>query len=174
MPPRWQLCALLALAAGCAAGRKRLGEITLERVSDRNYAVLEYTVLQGRIVSPDLDLTLEDSGCISGVFASWQLQLCQEGGLPVVNAQRWAGSGGDFLVEVAEGGKVLRASGALWPGGIKPGVTMQVSVPMGTGPQWDELRRQPALLAVAAAVAGIRAGARRLPDGLRKRRPRGP
>jgi hypothetical protein len=33
---------------------------------------------------------------------------------------------------------------------------MNATVPLGQGPQWDELRRHPALLAIAAAAAGIR------------------
>jgi hypothetical protein len=33
---------------------------------------------------------------------------------------------------------------------------MQATVQLGQGPQWDELRRHPALLAIAAATAGVR------------------
>ncbi len=162
------------LASTCTTTRPRLGEITLQRPSDQNYELVEYTIEEGRIVSPDLDLSIEADGCLSGTFASAPLQLCPNGGIPQAQATRFTGTGGDFLVEV-EAGKQVRADGQLWPGGIKlPGISMHVSVPLGLGPQWDELKRRPALLAIAAAVAGVRAGSSRPGKGLRTRRPRGP
>jgi hypothetical protein len=106
------------------------------------------------------DLSVADrTGCLSGSFAMMSLELCPAAALPELNAQRFSGSGGDLLIEVAEGGGTVRASGQLWPGGVKvPGVRVMVTVPMGQGPQWDEMRRSPGLVAIAAAFVGVRAG----------------
>jgi hypothetical protein len=123
------------LAFTCTTTRPRLGEITLQRSADKNYELVEYVIEEGRIVSPDLDVSVEADGCLSGTFALAPLQLCPNGGIEVVQATRFTGMGGDFLVEV-EAGKQVRADGQLWPGGIKlPGISMHVSVPLGTGPQ---------------------------------------
>jgi hypothetical protein len=127
-------------------------------------------------LSQDLDLSIGDDGCLSGTFVSWPLQVCLAGGEPEMRVQRFAGSGGEFLVELIDGGTRMRAAGQLWPGGMKvPGISMHVSVPFGSGPEWDELRRRPALLAVAAALVGVRAGTARQNDDplvLRRRTPR--
>jgi hypothetical protein len=36
-------------------------------------------------------------------------------------------------------------------------VQMDQSIPLGKGPQWDELRKNPALLAIAATAADLQA-----------------
>jgi hypothetical protein len=164
MRPRLSLLLLLALCASCSASRATLGQIQLERPSDRQFARIEYTVQQGRVMSQDLDLSEQENGCLSGTFISAPLELCPAGTAEVLRAQRWTGSGGDFLVEVIEGATAVRAAGQLWPGGVRPGIPVHVTVPLGAGPQWDELKRKPALLAVAAAVAGVRSGPRRDPQ----------
>jgi hypothetical protein len=136
-----------------------LGEISLERPGSQDFNRVHYSVKPGRISSQDLDLSMGDDGCLSGTFVSWPLQVCLAGGEPEMRVQRFAGSGGEFLVEVIDAGTRIRAAGQLWPGGMKvPGISMHVSVPFGSGPEWDELRRRPALLAVAAALVGVRAG----------------
>jgi hypothetical protein len=161
MRPWLSLLPPLALCVSCSASRATLGQIQLERPTDRQFARIEYTVQQGRVMSQDLDISEQENGCLSGTFISAPLELCPAGEAPALRAQRWTGSGGDFLVEVIEGATAVRAAGQLWPGGVRPGIPVHVTVPLGAGPQWDELKRKPALLAIAAAVAGVRAGPRR-------------
>ena len=158
---RLVLAAALSLAA-CAAGRPRLGEIRLRPYGNLTASLSSFSVQQGRILSPDLDLTVEEDGCIRGLWRRNPLQLCQtkppepsrEGAQQV---QHWQGLGGDFVVELEENGTRMRADGYLSPGGgASRGFPIQATLPMGKGPHWDELRKHPALLAVAAAMSGVR------------------
>jgi hypothetical protein len=160
----WQLFAVLSLSAlsGCVADRARLGEIRLRPYGNLTAHLSSFSVQEGRILSPDLDLTVEPDGCIRGLVGHNPLQICQKGEdapnperAGASKVQHWQGLGGDFVVELEEHGTRLRADGYLAPGGGL-GSPLQATLPMGTGPQWDELRKHPALLAVAAAVAGVR------------------
>jgi hypothetical protein len=150
------LCALLACAT---PSRERLGDIRLRPYGSLTAPLSTFSVQQGRILSPDLDLTVEPDGCIRGLVHRAPLQLCQKQAPPpqregASKIQHWQGLGGDFVVEIEEQGKRLRADGFLSTGGGS-GRPLQATIPLGQGRQWDELRNNPALLAVAAAVAGV-------------------
>ena len=118
-----------------------------------------FSVQQGRILSPDLDLVVEPDGCIRGSVRSALVQLCRKGNPPPAKegaemVEHWQGLGGDFVVEIEEKSTRLRADGYLRIG-AGFGSPLQATLPLGQGPQWDEIRRHPALLAVAAAIAGV-------------------
>ena len=158
--PLFMLVPLGLSLAGCVATRVSLGEIRLRPYGSFTAPLSSFSVQQGRIFSPDIDLTVEDDGCIRGVWGRNPLQICpktppepaREGGF---HTEHWQGLGGDFVVELEENGTRMRADGYLSAGGVR-GVPVQATLPMGKGPQWDELRKHPALLAVAATMAGVR------------------
>ena len=156
---RLALVVLLALAA-CATARPSLGDVNLKPYSRSFDSPTTFGVQPGRIISPEIDLAVQDDGCIRGTAARNFVQLCSkaekaEPSEPGALVQHWAGSGGDFTLEILDHGKKLRADGFLTQraNGALP---LQATIPLGQGPQWDELRKNPALLAVAAALAGVR------------------
>jgi hypothetical protein len=153
------LIPLAALAlAGCASGRASLGNINLRPYGDPGRVQTTFGVQEGRIVSPNLDLVVEPDGCMRGSLVNNLVQLCkQPSARPPEKAgdlvERWSGTGGDFTLQLMEGGRELRADGYLRAAqGTLP---LHTTIPLGQGPQWDELRKHPALLAVAAAATGV-------------------
>ncbi|GAC1345470.1 MAG: hypothetical protein NVSMB23_21670 [Myxococcales bacterium] len=152
------LGAVLALA-GCASGRASLGSVNLRAYGDPGHPQTSYGVQEGRIVSPDLDLVVGADGCISGSLATGMVHLCRQARARPAEAagnvvQRWAGTGGDFTLELSDAGRSLRADGYLRNGGGGT-LPLRTTVPLGQGPQWDELRKHPVLLAVAAGASEI-------------------
>lgn len=158
----FRLLAVASLASliACVADRQRLGDIRLRPYGNIQASLSSFSVQQGRILSPDLDLTVEADGCIRGLVGRSMIQLCQKG-TPVPQregaekVEHWQGLGGDFVVEIEQKGTRLRADGYLSTRG-GAGTPIQATLPLGQGPQWDEIRRHPALLAVAAALVGVR------------------
>jgi hypothetical protein len=150
---------LAALAlAGCAAGRPSLGNVNLRPYGDPGRVQTTFGVQEGRILSPNLDLVVQPDGCLSGSLVNDMVQLCKQASArPPEKAgnvvERWSGTGGDFTLELMEGGRALRADGYLRTG--QGSLPLRTTVPLGQGPQWDELRKHPALLAVAAAATGV-------------------
>ena len=150
----------LVVLSGCMAERQRLGEIRLRPYGSITDGLQTFSLQKGRILSPDLDLVVEADGCIRGSVRSSIIELCQKGSPPAAKegaelVEHWQGLGGDFIVELEEKSTRLRADGYLriGPGSGSP---IQVTLPLGQGPQWDEIRRHPAFLAVAAAISGVR------------------
>jgi hypothetical protein len=119
-------------------------------------------VEQGRIVSADLDVVQDPDGCLRGRVAQAPLELCAAKGTPPPpekagdKVEQWAGPSGNFTVELTDGGSKLRMDGFLRPVGLGRDIPMNATIPLGKGPQWDEIRKHPAFLALAAAVSGIR------------------
>ena len=149
----------LVLASGCVADRVRLGEIRLRPYGNITSGLRTFSIQQGRILSPDLDLVVEADGCIRGSVRNALIQLCRKGNPPPERdgaemVEHWQGLGGDFVVELEEKSTRLRADGYLRIGGGS-GSPIQATLPLGQGPQWDEIRRHPAFLAVAAAISGV-------------------
>lgn len=154
--------ALIVLAAllsgGCAAGKASLGDVTLRPYGDPMLVPTSFGVQQGRILSPDLNVSVESDGCLRGNIQSDGVELCQQKSprapeRPGDLLQRWSGTSGDFTVEILNGGAQLRMDGYLrHAGGTLP---MAATLPLGRGPQWDELRKDPALLAIAATLTGV-------------------
>jgi hypothetical protein len=154
-------CAVMLMlgCAACAGGRTRLGDVTLRPYGDPGAVPTTYGVQEGRLVSPNVDVVVDPDGCARGMVLNTMTQICKqvspraptEAGDVV---QRWTGPGGDFTLELQDAGKKLRMDGYLR---IANGnLPLQATVPLGQGPQWDELRRHPVLLAIAAAATGIR------------------
>jgi hypothetical protein len=175
------LGAAALIASGCAtvgSSSPSLGDINLRRYGSMTAPRTTFAVAQGRIFSPDLDLSVMPDGCVRGTIGSTPLQLCKskdttpperEGAESV---EHWQGASGDVVVEVervTDPGAMqaqqqpgatglpeqIRADGYLNPGGGR-GVPVQATMPLGKGPQWDELRKNPVLLAIAGAAIGIR------------------
>jgi hypothetical protein len=159
---RWVSLALLAASAlvACASSnRERLGDVELRPYGNPTAFPTVYSVQQGRIVSPNVDVVLENNGCITGTVIRGAIDVCSKTPPPPLNAgdrvETWSGNGGNFTVEMMEGGKEMRMDGFVrTSSGID--VPLMATVPLGTGPAWDELRKHPALLAIAAAAAGVR------------------
>ncbi len=153
------LVLVVLAAAACAATRPSLGDIQMRPYTDVQAIPHVFSVQDGRILSPELDLSIDEHGCALGVINQSPIQLCSKaqkgepsepGGL----VEHWAGSSGDLTTELIDKGKSLRADGFLnVGGGVLP---IQTTLPLGNGPKWDELRKHPILAAVAAAVSGVR------------------
>jgi hypothetical protein len=156
------LFAGVALLSACATSsdRPRLGDITLQPYGNLTAPQTTFSVQQGRILSPDLDLSVQPDGCIRGTVGTSPFEVCNKGSVAPLKegaekVEHWQGPGGDFVVELEDRGTRLRADGTLIAGRGN-GVPLQVTLALGQGPQWDEIRKNPALLAAAAAVAGVR------------------
>jgi|GEM_PF-1554764 len=154
--------AVLCSALACATARPRpsLGDIQLRPYEDIQAVPHVFSVQDGRILSPDLDVSIDEQGCALGVFGREPLQLCNkaqkgEPSEPGGKVEHWAGSGGDLTLELLDKGKSLRVDGFLNVSG-RGTMPLQTTLPLGQGPKWDELRKHPVLAAVAAAVAGVR------------------
>jgi len=152
----------VALLSACATSsdRPRLGDITLRPYGSITAPQTTFSVQQGRILSPDVDVTVEPDGCLRGTVGTSPFQVCNKGPVAPLKegaekVEHWQGTGGDFVVELEDRGTRLRADGTLIAGPGR-GLPLQVTLALGQGPQWDEIRKHPALLAVAAAVAGVR------------------
>lgn len=155
-----KLCfaALLGLAS-CATGRPRMGDIHLRPYTQLGGYPTTFSVQERRLLSPAVDVVVDPDDCLRGTIQSAPLQLCMKpGAAPLPGAEkteRWAGPGGDLTLEVLEHGSQLRVDGFVAAGSRGQSVGMHATVPFGQGPQWDELRKHPALLAIAAAAAGV-------------------
>jgi hypothetical protein len=152
----------LILAAACAttSNRPQYGNIRLRPYTDPGAVPAVFSVQQGRILSPDLDVVQDPDGCLRGTARNIPIDLCPAKGTPPPQqpgdkVEQWAGPSGNFTVELMESGSRLRMDGFLRGGGGRE-IPMNATVPLGKGPQWDELRKHPGFLALAAAVSGIR------------------
>jgi hypothetical protein len=150
---------LVACASGKSVERQRLGDIRLVQYGNPSATPIVLSVQTGRIVSPDVDLAVDPDGCIRGRVPGGDIEVCSKTPPPPLapgeHVELWSGNGGNFTVELTNGGNDLRADGFLRPtGGLT--IPMNATIPLGQGPQWDELRGHPALLAIAAAAYGIR------------------
>jgi hypothetical protein len=156
---------LLTLVLGCATGAANSGTVTFKSMANAAARPVSFSVGQGRVVGSDLDIR-EADGCIRGNWGRIPLDFCRDdkGSGP---EQHWAGSSGQFSVVPEE--KAVTASGVLI---LDTGraVSMDQRIPVGEGAPWVELRRHPALLAVAATAADLQAaGLSSQPGGRRPR-----
>ena len=112
--------------------------------------ILVYNV-PGRTGS-DLDVW-QDGNCVRGAWGRVPVDFCRDdkGDQPM---QHWAGSSGEFTVTPAADMAVVSGYWNLDTGRT---VSMSQDVRLGQGSQWDELRRNPALLAIAATAADLQA-----------------
>ena len=136
-----------------------------------------FHVEEGRIVAPWLSVTTSRTDdCVCGNWSGQALTLCAEsidekgkafGGEQV----RWSGPTGDLTIELKPDGAAMRVDGQLYLGDdgayhslprtaplvAQPARFAQVHVtlPLGLGAQWDEIRETPVLYAVAAVSVGM-------------------
>jgi hypothetical protein len=157
---------LIALGvAACASTptvpRQKLGEIEFRDSARPTKTPIVYSVQTGRVFNPNLDMTVGTDGKISGSVGSGMLQLLPSDKAPAPSSpgnvvQTWrCPAGGNVTVEVTNDGKWMSMSGyATTTNRVQ--IRMDAKLELGTGPAWEEMRNNPALLAVAAAVAGVR------------------
>ena len=138
------------LALGCATGA--VHTVSFKPVSNAAHPPIAYSVGDGTVTGSDLDLR-EASDCIRGSWGRLPIDFCREGDRKG-GQERWSGASGQFVVAADE--KNLNVSGVFI---LDTGrsVSMNQYVPFGAGAPWDELRRHPGLLALAATVADLQA-----------------
>ena len=144
---------ILILAAACAtSGAGSYGSVTFK--SAANYAArpVTFSVGKGHLSGSDLDVWL-DGNCIRGAWGRVPVDFCRDDkdGQPV---QHWSGSSGVFTVTPAPDHVSVTGYWNLDTGRT---VDMTQEVRIEQGPQWVELRKNPALLAVAANAADLQA-----------------
>jgi hypothetical protein len=145
---RWTI---LVLTAACATGGARYGSVALKSGANASARPVSYSVGEGTIRSSNLEARV-DQGCLRGSVGGTPLQLCSDPSDPT----RWSGASGDFTARTSEDGQSVLVSGYL---ALDAGrrVQMDQSIALGKGSQWDELRRHPELLAIAATAADLQA-----------------
>ena len=142
----------LLLCVACATtGPKPYGTIAIKSGADAAARPASYSVGQGTISSSDFRASIEND-CVRGFVASTPLDFCRD----PANPNHWTGASGDFTVAPSENGHLLRVDGYM---NVAPGrdYSMTQGIELGHGPQWDELRKNPALLALAATAADLKA-----------------
>ncbi|HZR08702.1 MAG TPA: hypothetical protein VFA79_08990 [Myxococcales bacterium] len=142
----------LLLCVACATtGPKPYGTIAIKSGADAAARPASYSVGQGTISSSDFRASI-DNDCVRGFVGSTPLDFCRD----ARNPNHWTGASGDFTVAPSENGHLLRVDGYM---NVAPGrdYSMTQGIELGQGPQWDELRKHPALLALAATAADLRA-----------------
>jgi hypothetical protein len=142
---------VMALAAGCATGGS-YGTVTFQQLGTHGRRPVAYSVGDRHVVGGDLDVH-EDQNCIRGSWGRVPLDFCRDDKGDGA-AQHWSGASGQF--SVTPNGNEVSVSGALV---LDTGraVEMTQDIPVRSGSQWDELRKHPALLAVAATAAEMEA-----------------
>lgn len=145
---RWTL---LLLAAACATSGSRYGTVALKSGANATARPVNYSVGRDTISSQELDATVSD-GCVRGSIRGTPLQFCRDANDPT----HWTGASGDFTARALEGGQAVQVSGWMLVSPTRR-IQMDQTVPLGSGSQWDELRRNPELLAIAATAADLRA-----------------
>ena len=142
---------LLLLALGCATpGAPSYGSVTFKSFSNLAARPVSYSVGKGHVVGTDLDLR-EDEGCVRGNWGRIPLDFCRDD-KGAGSAQHWSGTSGQFAVTPSADSVAVRGELIL---DTRRTVSMDQDVRVGEGKQWDELRRHPALLAVAATTADL-------------------
>jgi hypothetical protein len=158
---RFALSSILILLAACATtNRAQYGSVRFRPYGDPGAVPAVFSVQEGRIVSPDLDVVEDPDGCLRGRARNIPIDLCPAKGTPPPEqpgdkVEQWAGATGNFTLELMEHETRLRMDGYL-RGGARGQIPMNATVPLGKGPQWDALRKRPAFLALAAAISGVR------------------
>ena len=112
---------------------------------------MSYSVGKGSITSSDMQASV-DQGCVRGVMRSTPVEFCRDPD----NPNHWTGASGDFTVVPSQDGHSVLVDGYLM---VEPGrqYSMTQGIQLGDGPQWEELRKNPELLALAASAADLRA-----------------
>lgn len=146
---------ILLLAIGCATGASTKQTVTLRSSINVAAPPVRISVGKGHVSGGALNAWLDD-GCVHGNYGNTPVSFCRDdnGTGPV---QHWSGPSGEFTVAPSEDGGRIEVDG-YWMLDTRRQASMVNSLELGTGPEWDELRRNPALLAVAATAADLQAG----------------
>ena len=143
----------LLLAAACAtAGGAGYGTIAIKSGANASARPMTFSVGKGTIGSTDMNATLVND-CIRGSVGRTAIDFCRD----PTNPNHWVGASGEFYLDPpGPEGRFLNVRGRFT---VEPGrdYGMTQGIDVGEGPQWDELRRHPALLAVAATAADLKA-----------------
>src|SRR5439155_12167371 len=110
-----------------------------------------FSVGQGTISGSSLYAVL-DQGCIRGSVGRAPIGFCRDPADP----NHWSGISGDFTAVANPDGHSVNVDGYLTLDTRRQASMTQV-VRLGDGPQWDELRKNPALAAIAATAADLQA-----------------
>ena len=142
----------LALAAACATGGgSHYGTVTIKSFANVAAPAARFSVGQGTISGSSLDAFV-DRGCIRGSVGGTPIDFCRDS----ANPNRWVGSSGDFVAVASPDGHSVNVDGYMTLDTRRVASMTQV-VRLGDGPQWDELRKNPALAAIAATAADLQA-----------------
>jgi hypothetical protein len=142
----------LLLAAACATSSGSSGgTIAIKSFGTPSARPVSYSVGKGVITGSNLDARL-DQGCIRGTMGGTPIQLCSD----PANPNHWSGATGDFTAVPSSDGRVVNVDGYLTLDPIRQ-VTLAQVIPLGEGPGWDEVRRNPALLVIANTAADLQA-----------------
>jgi len=149
------LLATSLVTAACATAGPRYGTIALKSGANAAARPVSYSVGKGTIASPNLEARV-DQGCVRGTMSGTPIQFCQDPSNPT----HWVGSSGDFTAVPAADGHTVHVDGYFM---VTPGrqYSMTQTIRLGDGPQWDELRKNPELLAIAMTAADL--GAANIP-----------
>jgi len=148
---------LVLLLAACATSREAgsgsgSGTLALKSYANAAAPPVTYSVGNGVISSSNLDLRL-DQDCIRGSMRRNPVQLCKD----PANPNRWNGDSGDFTAIVSPDGKSVNVNGFLYLGSSLRQADISQVLPIGEGPAWDEMRKNPALLVMATAATDLEA-----------------
>ena len=142
----------LLLAAACAtSGSPTGGTIAIKSFGYPSARPVSYSVGKGVISGSNLDARL-DQGCIRGTMRGTPILLCSD----PANPNHWSGTTGDFTAVLNPNGRSVNVEGFLLLDPTRQVMLNQV-IPLGDGPAWDELRRNPALLVIASTAADLQA-----------------
>ena len=142
----------LLLAAACATGGSHYGTVTIKSFANQAAPASRFSVGQATISGSSLNATLDDHGCIRGSVGGTPLDFCRDS----TNPNHWAGNSGDFTAVASPDGHSVNVDGYMTLDTRRQASMTQV-VRLGDGAQWDELRKNPALAAIAATAADLEA-----------------
>jgi hypothetical protein len=142
---------LMLLAAACATSRGSEGTIVLHSFTNQAAGPIRYSVGKGSITGRDLVATVQGD-CISGSVGRTPINFCKD----PANPNHWSGTG-EFVAVKDPDGHHVNVDGYMLLD-TRRQASMTQLIPLGEGPQWDELARNPALLAIAATAADLQAG----------------
>jgi len=147
------LCLLLAAACATSTGTRSpgAGTIAIKSVANASAPPVTYSVGNGVVSGSNLDLRL-DEGCIRGTLRRSLIQLCSDPADP----DHWTGTAGDFTAVASPDGKSVKVDGYLLLDSLRQLDITQV-LRLEGGPGWDEMRKHPALLALATTAADLQA-----------------
>ena len=143
---------ILLAVIGCATTAASNQTVTLRSYGNPGAPPITVSVGRGHISGGTLNAWLDES-CVHGNMGRLPVQFCRDdkGDSPV---QHWSGTSGEFTVKPSEDGQRIDVDG-YWQLDSRRVVPLNQTIPMGHGTQWDELRRNPALLVIASTASDL-------------------